>query len=87
MFKSRLATYPDANVRPSYLENVTRAALALVTAILAIAPVKSEAAAPKPAMSDHARAKRADELIRLAQEFEATMPSQAAELRFLASVA
>ncbi|RJG06646.1 hypothetical protein D3870_12040 [Noviherbaspirillum cavernae] len=79
MSRSNLATYPAVHAGPSYAENVARAALALAAAVLALAPLKSNAVE-----QEHVRMHNTTELYRLANQFESSMPSQAAELRHLA---
>jgi hypothetical protein len=84
MFRSNLATYPETNAGYSYVENVFRAAFALIAAILAVTPFQSNANTAKPAASDYADTQTRAELYRLAREVESISPNQAAELRYLA---
>lgn len=83
MFNAKVANYPATEARPSYFENVIRALIALGAAILAIAPMKSEAASSQ-LNSGYDRLKTTRALYRLANDYEKIMPNQAAELRQLA---
>lgn len=83
MSKSNVATYPEANAGYSYLENVFRAALALIAAALAVTPLQPQTKTVE-ATSDYVNVQARKELYRLAKEVEPIMPNQAAELRYLA---
>ena len=76
------ATTQRATTQPasSYGQNVGRAALALVTALLAFAPVK-----PGHVTEQANKLKDWSEVHRLANQFELSMPAFATELRQLAS--
>lgn len=85
MFNSKLASYPYANpTGTSYGENLGRAARSFLAALLAIEPAKAEAAVARVSDTEPDRAATAAELQRLARKFDAIMPNQAAELRYLA---
>ncbi|QAU34993.1 hypothetical protein [Janthinobacterium sp. 17J80-10] len=83
MFNSNFATYPYVSPVHSYSENLGRAARSFIAALLAIDPARVEAA-PVLAKATEDKAATAAELSRLAREFDAFMPNQAAELRYLA---
>ncbi|RJG00357.1 hypothetical protein [Noviherbaspirillum sedimenti] len=84
MFRSNLATYPYINPISSYGENLGRAARSFIAALLAIDPAKVNASPAKVKAVQEDKAVTAAELSRLAREFDAFMPNQAAELRYLA---
>lgn len=84
MFRTNFATYPYVSPVQSYTENLGRAARSFIAALLAIDPVRVEAAPALATASKEDRAVTAAELNRLAREFDAIMPNQAAELRYLA---
>lgn len=84
MFRSNLATYPYVSPVHSYSENLGRAARTFIAALLAIDPARANAAPVLASASKEDKAVTAAELSRLAREFDAIMPNQAAELRYLA---
>jgi hypothetical protein len=84
MFNSNFATYPYVSPVHSYAENLGRAARSFIAALLAIDPARVAAAPALVAASTEDKAVTAAELSRLAREFDAIMPNQAAELRYLA---
>ncbi|QGZ40055.1 hypothetical protein IP92_05591 [Pseudoduganella flava] len=65
-----------------YLDNVGRAALNFARALFALAP--ATAAASHGSVSQASALRDRAALLRLAKDFDATSPSQAAELRNLA---
>jgi hypothetical protein len=65
-----------------YLDNVGRTAMNFLRALVALAPVTSAASHGSASQASALRDRGA--LLRLAKDFEATSPSQAAELRNLA---
>lgn len=78
MFDSNFVTRPYVSPIPTtYGENLGRAAREFVAALLAMDPP-----APHEDVADNAEA--IDELSALASQFDEIMPSQAAELRYLA---
>lgn len=83
MNNANFATYPYVSPIHSYSENLGRAARSFIAALLAIDPARVEAA-PAEAAASEDNALTAAELSRLAREFDAFMPNQAAELRYLA---
>lgn len=85
MIKSNLATYPHVEVHDGYAHNVSRAARALIAAVLAVNPAAPEAAVAKPSISERRRAKSVFELYRLAGSYDTVSPNLAAELRFIAA--
>jgi hypothetical protein len=81
MFDSNFVTRPYVSPIPTtYGENLGRATRGFVTALLAMQPseLHEEAASS---------AEGAEELNQLASQFDEFMPSQAAELRYLAGTA
>ena len=84
MFRSNLATYPYVNPVNSYTENLGRAARSFLAALLAVDQRRIDAIAKNTAVADNNKAAGIAELNRLADHFDAVMPNQAAELRFLA---
>lgn len=84
MFRSDLASYPYVNPIHSYSENLGRAARTFIAALLAVNPAKFEATQARVPAVQKDKAATAAELHRLACEFDAIMPNQAAELRYLA---
>ncbi len=75
------ATYPLNAQSSDYLGNLARAARAFVAALLAVKP-----AAETP-MSDAERLRTRKHLLSLASSFDASLPNQAAELRYFAGQA
>lgn len=84
MFRSNLATYPYISPDNSYTGNLAQAARALVAALLAVDPARQQDAQPEAAVSSRDNIASVKELYSLAQQFDAVMPNQAAELRYLA---
>lgn len=84
MSTSNLAAYPESTANYSYTENVCRAALALIAAVLALTPFQPNTKAAHPIPADYANVEARNELYRLAKEVEPIMPNQAAELRYFA---
>lgn len=84
MFRSNFATYPYVSPVHSYTENLGRAARSFIAALLAIDPARVETAPVLATANKEDKAVTAAELSRLAREFDAIMPNQAAELRYLA---
>ncbi len=84
MFRTNLATYPYVNPVNSYAENLGRAARSFLAALLAVDQRRIDALAKNTVATDQNEAASIDELNRLADHFDAIMPNQAAELRFLA---
>lgn len=82
MSRTNFATYPYVSPIHSYTDNLGRAARSFIAALLAIEPARA-GAAPAAAVAED-KAVTAAELSRLAREFDAIMPNQAAELRYLA---
>ena len=80
MFRSDLSSYPYIGHGPSYTANLAKAGRGFLAALLAMDPeeLQSKSAANNPAFDE---AMSIDEL---AQHFDAIMPNQAAELRYLA---
>ncbi|MBB3119884.1 hypothetical protein [Pseudoduganella violacea] len=72
-------TYQDR----SYVANVAHAARNLLRALFAVQPARAAAAKDEMISRDLARDRAA--LLSMARDFEAFSPSQAAELRYLAS--
>lgn len=84
MFRSNFATYPYVSPVHTYSENLGRAARSFIAALLAIDPARVDAAPALASASKEDKSVTAAELSRLAREFDAIMPNQAAELRYLA---
>jgi hypothetical protein len=84
MFRSNLVTQPYISHGPSYGQNVARATRGLLAALLAAEPEDLENGFPCNEVSESERSNDIDELNALASHFDAIMPNQAAELRYLA---
>jgi hypothetical protein len=84
MFQSNFATYPYVSPVHTYGENLGRAARSFIAALLAIDPARIETAPAEANAAPEDKSITAVELSRLAREFDAIMPNQAAELRYLA---
>lgn len=84
MFRENLATYPYISVGNTYGQNLGRAARVFLAALLAVEPAKFEAKSKPKKLSESEQADGVDELNRLARHFDPIMPTQSAELRYLA---
>ncbi|MBI1889335.1 MAG: hypothetical protein HYS18_01675 [Burkholderiales bacterium] len=80
MFRSNLATYPYISHGPSYGQNLARATKGFLAALLAQDLDEFESTHP----ADVDRVEGIEEINALATHFDELMPSQAAELRYLA---
>lgn len=86
MFEANLASYPYVSPVNSYTENLGRAARSFIAALLAFDPAETNApSSAEVQFREEDDAKTFAELERLAHEFDALMPNQAAELRHLIS--
>lgn len=81
MFRLELATYSDVRADNTYGQNLLRAALVFLAALMAVAPADEKISAP---VSEKTRMAGIDQMLSLARQFELTQPNQAAELRNLA---
>ena len=85
MFNANFASYPYVSPVNSYTDNLGHAARSFIAALLAIDPAKYNTSTAGIRDAVHDAGDAYDEIDLLARKFDAIMPNQAAELRYLLS--